>query len=138
MNRVVHFEIHAKDMDKSQQFYEQLFGWKFIAMGPDMGNYRVVMTGPGPDEIAGKVIKMEEVGINGGMTPRQGEPAASGAPVNAFVCIVGVDDVDATMAKAQELGGTVALPAMEVPTVGRLGYLKDPDNNIFGVIKPQM
>lgn len=121
-----------------QAFYKELFGWNFMNMGGEYGDYRVIATGPGPDELAGKPMKMEEVGINGGLTARKGDIAADGAPVNAFVNIIGVDDVDATMAKAQTLGGTVALPAMEVPNVGRLGYLKDPDNNIFGVIKPKM
>ena len=138
MNRVVHFEVHAKDMDAMQKFYQELFGWDFKSYGEEYGGYRVIMTGPGPDEIAGKMIKMEEIGINGGMTKRQGEPAASGAPVNAFVCIIGVDDVDAVMKKGVELGGTVALAASDVPGVGRLGYLKDPEQNIFGVIKPKM
>ena len=45
MNRVVHFEIHAKDLDRTQKFYEDVFGWTITDMGPQMGNYRVVETG---------------------------------------------------------------------------------------------
>lgn len=61
-----------------------------------------------------------------------------GASVGAFVNVIGVEDVDAIITKAVELGGSVALEAMDVPGVGRLGYCKDTDNNIFGVIKPSM
>lgn len=135
MNRVVHFEIHASDPDASQKFYEGLFGWTFQVMGQEYGGYRVIVTGPGPDEMA-KGVTMENVGINGGMTERRGEAAAVGAPVNGFVNIIGVENVDQTMEKAQALGGKVALPAMDIPSIGRVGYLLDPDNTIFGVITP--
>jgi predicted enzyme related to lactoylglutathione lyase len=45
MNRVVHFEIHAKDLDRMQQFYSDVFGWKITNLGPQMGHYRMVETG---------------------------------------------------------------------------------------------
>ncbi len=47
----------------------------------------------------------------------------------------GVDDADAAMAKAVELGGSVAMAAIEVPGVGRFGALKDPAGAVFNVIK---
>jgi len=45
MNRVVHFEVHAVDLDKMQKFYESVFGWQIEDLGPQMGNYRLVNTG---------------------------------------------------------------------------------------------
>jgi predicted enzyme related to lactoylglutathione lyase len=137
MNRVVHFEIHAADQDGVQKFYQELFGWEFEDTGPDFGNYRVIKTGPGPDEMA-KGVRMEDIGINGGLTVRSGKISPPGTSPNAFVAIVGVEDTDAIVAKAVELGGTIALEAMEVPGVGRLAYLLDPENTIFGVITPDM
>jgi uncharacterized protein len=137
MNRVVHFEIHGSDQDALQRFYEQLFGWTFEAMGEAFGGYRVITTGPGPAEMA-KGVGMENLGINGGMTQRSGMPSPPGTSPNAFVCIVGVEDTDAMVEKAQALGGTVALEAMDVPGVGRLAYLLDPENTIFGVLAPDL
>ena len=136
MNRVVHFEIHAKDMDKIQKFYQELFGWDIQGTGPEFGGYRMIITGPGMD-------KLDELpkdpGINGGMTPRPGDlPTATQTSVNAFVCIVGVADCDATFKKGLALGGSVAAAPMDVPNVGRLAYLKDPENNVFGFLTPQM
>ena len=94
MNRVVHFEIHAKDMDKVQKFYEQLFGWTFQGTGPEFGGYRMVITGPGMDKLS---ELPKDPGINGGMTARPGDmPTATQTAVNAFVNIVGVADCDAT------------------------------------------
>ena len=125
MNRVVHFEIHAKDLDKAQQFYHDVFGWDIKDMGPQMGNYRLVTTGP--DGTAG---------INGGMNPRRGDAPQGGEPVNAFVCTIEVSNIDETLAKIEKAGGTVATDKMEIPGVGLLAYRKDPDGNIFGVMQP--
>lgn len=137
MNRVVHFEIHAADQDGAQKFYQELLEWEFQDMGSGMGNYRVITTGPRPDEMV-KGVKMEDLGINGGLTMRSGQISPPGTSPNAFVAIVGVEDTDAIVKKALELGGTLALEAMEVPGVGRLAYLLDPENNIFGVLAPDM
>ena len=52
--------------------------------------------------------------------------------------VVGVDDVDSLMRRGLELGGTEALAAADVPGVGRLGYLLDPDNNVIGLISSVM
>ena len=129
MNRVVHFEVHAKDMDKVQKFYQELFGWDIKDMGAKFGGYRMVMTGENkPGE--------QWPGINGGMTPRMGAPAAQGAPVNAFVCTITVENIDAMIQKAKAAGGTVALDKMDVPSVGLLAYILDPENNIFGMLQP--
>jgi hypothetical protein len=129
MNRVVHFEIHAKNQDQIQQFYEKVFGWSFQDLGPQMGNYRVVDTSNGPDGASA-------AGINGGLNPRQGASPVAGAPVNAFVCTIEVADIDGTIAKIAEAGGTVALPKMEIPGVGWLAYHHDTDGNIFGIMQP--
>jgi len=123
-------------MDKLQKFYQELFGWEFQAMGTDMGNYRVISTGPGMDKLD---QLPKDPGINGGMTPRSGDmPTATQTTVNAFVNIVGVTDTDATFKKALELGGFAAREPMDVPHVGRLAYLKDPEYNVFGILQPQM
>lgn len=124
MSRVVHFEIQAQDMDAMEHFYSELFGWKFQKMGEELGGYRVIMTGDDP------------IGINGGMMQRNSPMPKQGEGVNAFTCIVGVEDVDAKHAKAIELGGIDAMAPMDVPTVGRIAYCKDPDGNIFGMITP--
>lgn len=52
--------------------------------------------------------------------------------------VVGVDDVDSLMRRGVELGGTEALAAADVQGVGRVGYLLDLDNNVFGLISAVM
>ena len=128
MSRVVHFEIHASNPEGMIAFYTSMFGWSIEPWGPP-GMYWIIRTAPHAEK--GK----EGPGIDGGMVPRRGAPAVDGQAVNAFVCTVNVDDVTASMDKAVQLGGTVALPRMAIPTVGWLAYFKDPDGNIVGVMQ---
>ena len=119
MSRVVHFEVHASDPEPLITFYTKLLGWSFQKWEGPMP-YWLITTGPDG-----------EPGINGGLLQRRGP--AHGDIVNSFVCTVQVDDVDAMLRRGAELGGVVAVPRMPIPGVGWLGYLKDPDGNIFGV-----
>lgn len=119
MARVVHFEIHADDPARAARFYERVFGWR-IQHNAAM-DYWLIQTGEsGP-------------GINGGMLRRRGERPQQGQAVNAFMCTIGVDDLDASMAAGLDAGATVALPRMAIPNVGYVGYLVDTEGNIFGL-----
>ena len=137
MNRVVHFEIHADDVDRAQKFYESVFGWKFIDAGPGFGGYRLVMTGPGPDEIAAGKVTMENVGINGGMLQRNAPKPATGMSPMAFVCIVGVDNIDTYIEKARAAGGVEHMPKTHAQGVGFIAYYADTEGNLFGMIQPE-
>jgi predicted enzyme related to lactoylglutathione lyase len=123
MPRVIHFEIQGTDPEALARFYQALFGWKVSRWGE--APYWLVETGDAA-----------QPGINGGLLPRRGPPPADGQSVNAFVCTVEVASVDASFSKALELGGKAALPRMPVPGVGWLGYVKDPDGNILGLMQP--
>lgn len=120
MARVVHFEIHAADPERAARFYESVFGWSFRHI-PAI-DYWMISTGEGP-------------GIDGGMLRRRGDPPAPGQPVNAHMCTIGIDDVDATVAAALQAGASVALPKMTIPNAGYVAYLVDSEGNIFGVFQ---
>ena len=45
-----------------------------------------------------------------------------------------VDDVDATIERATGLGGTVVAPAFDVPGVGRMAVLADPQGGMFNLM----
>lgn len=137
MNRVVHFEIHASDVEKAKKFYSDVFGWEMQQMGGEYGNYVLVMTGPGPDEMA-KGVKMQDVGINGGMMMRNAPKPPAGVGPNSFVCIVGVNNIDTYIEKAKKAGASVHMDKMHVPHVGDVAYFADPDGNLFGMIQPEM
>jgi len=122
MPRVVHFEIHAADPARAINFYEKVFGWAFQKWEGPMP-YWLVTTGPN-----------DQPGINGGLVPRQGE--IDGQAVIAYVCTVGVEDIDALTTTATENGGTVVVPKMPIPGMGWLVYCKDTEGNIFGMMQP--
>ena len=132
-NLVVHFEIHASEPQKLIDFYSGLFGWTFTKFG-EM-DYWSIGTGEGsiqpPDRVGG--------GINGGLTKRMGPAPELGGPVVGADVVVAVDEnVDEVFQRGIDLGGTVALPLNDLPGVGRVGYLLDPDGNLFGMLSPRM
>jgi predicted enzyme related to lactoylglutathione lyase len=45
-----------------------------------------------------------------------------------------VEDCDASMARAVELGGSVLAPAFDVGGVGRMGFLTDPQGAMFALM----
>lgn len=120
MARVIHFEIHAEDPDRAARFYQSVFGWRVEHLAAL--DYWMLCTGDGP-------------GVDGGMLRRRGPAPAEGQPVNAFVCTVGVEDLDAVIANGQKAGGSLALPRMAIPNVGHVAYLKDTEGNLFGVLQ---
>jgi predicted enzyme related to lactoylglutathione lyase len=129
-NLVVHFEIHASEPQRLIDFYRELFGWKFTQFG-DMP-YWAIDTGEGA-----MGANAPGNGINGGLTQRQGPAPERGAPVNGCDIVVGVDgSVDELFQKGLNLGGTEALPLADMQGIGRVGYLLDPDGNVFGLISP--
>jgi predicted enzyme related to lactoylglutathione lyase len=139
MNRVVHFEIHADDVERAKKFYTDVFGWETQQMGEETGNYILLKSGPGPDELTGgKTLDITNVGINGGMLKRNAPKPAEGMSPMAYVCTVGVPDIDATIEKIKAAGGNEHMPKIDVPGVGKLGYWADTEGNIFGILQPQM
>ena len=130
MNRIVHFEIHAGDPERAVRFYRDVFGWEIEEWSPpgaemkDEDRYWMVMTGP-----------ETEPGINGGLMFRQGPEPAEGQPVNAYVCTIGVTDLDESVDAVLKAGGSITVPRMAVPGVGWLVYCKDTEGNTFGAIQ---
>jgi uncharacterized protein len=127
MDRVVHFEIPAEDLARAKTFYADTFGWKLSQLGPEMGNYVLVQTGPTDDN----GMPTDKAFINGGLMAR--DPSAS-----APVLVLAVDDADAAVERVQRAGGRLVGEIMDIPTVGRYARVQDTEGNVIGVIKPIM
>ncbi len=121
MSRVMHFEIHAEQPDRAIKFYTNVFRWTFTRWGGE--EYWLIATGP-----------KEEPGIDGGLVKRRG--TIDGTAVTAYVCTIGVANVDDTILKVKANGCENVVPKMPIPTVGWLAYCKDTEGNIFGVMQP--
>ncbi len=128
-NLVVHFEIHATEPQRLIDFYSELLGWRFTQFG-EM-DYWAIDTGDGAINMQSRTGR----GINGGLTRRRGPRLEAGGPVNGANLVVGVDgNIDDVYAAGLDLGASEALLLADMPGVGRLGYLLDPDGNVFGLI----
>ncbi len=112
---VVHFEIAGKDAKALQDFYKGLFGWDITT--DNEANYGMV---PGTQD-----------GIGGGVTGGpDGEPY-----VTIYVSCDG--DIQATLDKAVELGGTKVTDVMQPPGAPTLAHFNDPDGNFIGLVETQ-
>jgi uncharacterized protein len=109
---VTHFEVMAKDGKRSQEFYGNLFGWKFNTVE---GGYGMIDTG----------VKM---GINGGI----GQVTENAAPHTVFY--VQVEDVQSHLDKVVSMGGRVVMPLLEIPNMVTYAQFADPDGNVIGLI----
>lgn len=113
-NPVVHWEVSGKDQKKLQEFYAALFGWK-IDVHEEMGGYGLV--------------EGQDGGIGGGISEIQ--PGAS--PSVTF--FVQVDDLQASLDKAESLGGKTAMPPSDIPGVGSFAMFQDLEENAIGLFK---
>ena len=122
MGRVVHFEIHASDLDRAERFYRGVFGWEVQRFDGPI-DYRLLNTGPNT-----------ETGIDGALVERRTPAGEDG--VIAYVCTIQVEDIQATEQKIKDAGGEQVVDRHEIPDVGQLSYFKDTEGNIFGALQP--
>ena len=113
-NPVVHFEICSSDLAKAREFYGKLFDWEL--KHDEAMNYTLVEVGEGG--IGGGIMQAEE-----GKFP----------PYVAFY--VQVDDLEASVKKAEELGGKVIVPPTPIPNIGNFAMFSDLDGNVIGLWK---
>jgi len=109
-------ELATTNVAAAKKFYSGLLGWKTQAFGKGM-DYTQFKKGK---DMVGGMLKCPQPGI----------PAH-------WVPYVIVDNVDATAKKAAKLRGTVLMPPFDIPTVGRIAVLRDPQGAVIGIIKPQ-
>jgi len=127
LGRVVHFEIHAADMDRAERFYTEVFGWSARRSEAGERDYRLLITGADG-----------RPGINGAPSGAGSPRRSMSAPVSAFVCTVAVEDLAETERKITAGGGERVVDRREVEGVGRLAYFRDPEGNVLGCIEPQL
>lgn len=113
-NNVVHFAVHADNVERAKTFYEMVFRWQFESWGPE--DFFLIHTGQ-PGE-----------GIHGALQKRQHPVIGEG--VRAFECTISVDDLSETVALIEANGGKVVFGPQEIPTVGRLVQFNDTEGNV--------
>lgn len=108
---IVHIEFPTDNPAGSGEFYNSLFGWTITL-----------------DEQVNYVMFSAEGGPGGGF-PKPEQQAKPGVPI----VYVATDDIEATLAKAETLGGKIISPKFAIPTVGYLGFFADPHGTMMGL-----
>ncbi|GAB3031505.1 hypothetical protein GCM10027052_05180 [Parafrigoribacterium mesophilum] len=112
---VAMFEVISEDRERAQQFYSSLFDWT-IQTDETMGDYALVDTGAGKDAVIG------------GFGPSE-NPGDTGVKI-----YMRVGDLDAYLARAEELGGSRLVEPTKLPGgYGSFAMIADPDGNAVGL-----
>lgn len=116
-HNIVHVELPASDPKEAAQFYSELFDWKTVASQSPGGEYWQFR----PDSFPG-----------GGFNP-VGESGLWPTKPGDILLYISTDDIDATLAKAELLGGKIIMKKEEIPGIGWWGMFTDPTGNRIGV-----
>jgi predicted enzyme related to lactoylglutathione lyase len=108
-------ELVTPDVARATAFYKDVLGvdWEEMSMGEGPSYTCLVVDGR---QVAGAM-----------------PPQMEGIPPHWNVYF-NVEDVDAAVEKATGLGATVLAPAFDVPSVGRLAVLADPQGGMFNLM----
>ena len=112
-NPLCHFELMSNDVDRCREFYGKLFGWKFDDQ--TMPGYTLINTGTEP---------------SGGLMAKPDDAPSAGLSV-----YFQVDDLDAALEQAKQLGGRVLVPNTPIPNVGAFAMIADPEGIVMGLLK---
>jgi predicted enzyme related to lactoylglutathione lyase len=111
---VTFFEIGSDNPEATEKFYGELFGWSFAEPG---AGYRMVTTG-------------KDHSVQGGLMDTGGQSSGHA------IFYVQVDDVAATVRRAEELGGKVLLPATSTPNGLVFAHVCDSGGQRIGLYTP--
>ncbi|MFE1438809.1 VOC family protein [Streptomyces sp. NPDC058739] len=115
-------ELYTPDIAAAAGFYHKVLGWETASV-----------TYPGGIYTCFNPAGQSEDTMFAGLVPLDEDPTKADAPY--WLVYIEVTDADAAVARAQELGGSVLMPATDLPDVGRIAVLADPYGARFAVIK---
>jgi predicted enzyme related to lactoylglutathione lyase len=116
-NPFVQVELVTQDLQKSRDFYSQLFDWKLehVSMGAE--SYTLIGVGKDSGGVGGLMMKAPVAGVP-----------------TFWLSYVLVDDIRASTEKAKSLGATVIRDVTEVPA-GWFSIIRDPQGAMLGLWK---
>jgi predicted enzyme related to lactoylglutathione lyase len=112
------FDLMTSYVSSATEFYTKVVGWElesWSGAGGDMPPYTMWKGPKGPF---------------GGAMSLPDDAKKMGAPPNWMGYVI-VPDLDATLAKAGELGARVLMPPKSIPTVGRFAVIADPQGAVI-------
>ena len=115
------YELMTTDADGAKAFYDAVAGWDIGEGVPEYGGYRMIGTSDGK--------------FAGGLLPLNDEMQRNGARPT-WLGYLHVPDVDRSVASIEAAGGKSVMPATDIPNVGRIAMVADPQGAPFYVMKP--
>jgi len=115
------YELITPDPDGAKAFYDAVVGWTIGEASPEFNGYRMIGRSDG--------------GSAGGVLPLTDEMRQHGARPT-WLGYIGVDDVDEAVAAIEKAGGKALMPAFDIPDIGRIALVADPQGVPFYVMKP--
>ena len=110
-------ECQTNDAEVAEKFYRAVFGYEVDTKPMGEGaTYRVLKLG---DKSVGGIFEFTT--------------DMSEVPPN-WATAFAVADTDATCTKAEELGGNVLVPPLDIPEIGRYAVIQDPVGAVFQVL----
>ena len=109
-------ELLVNDVDTAIGFYTDVIGWEIEEMEMPEGKYYVLKSGGEP---VGGIMK---------------KPEDAEKMPDFWGTYITVDNVDATLTKAEEAGGKAVYPPMDVPGVGRMCAITDRSGAMVSII----
>lgn len=115
------YELMTKDPLAARRFYSAVVGWEIDESAPTGSamDYRMISA---KDGLVGGVFRLTEDMCQNGAAP-------------CWLMYIGVDDVDACVAAITASGGSVQMPAFDIPNVGRIAMVSDPQGAPFYVMR---
>lgn len=118
------YELMTTRLANIAPFYRAVGGWEI----PDKGN-------PMPNGSEYAEVVRPDGGNLGGVMPLT-QAMRDGGARPGWLPYFHVADVDATAAAAEKMGGATPMPAFDIPGVGRLAMIADPQGAPFYVMDP--
>lgn len=112
-------ELATSDVEGAKAFYTDVVGWtvEAVDMG-ESGMYHLLKDG---DKMRGGLMSTANM---------PGDP-----PPPHWMSYIGVDDVDGACEKAKAAGGQVLSGPFDIPNVGRMAVLMDPQGAVVSIMK---
>jgi predicted enzyme related to lactoylglutathione lyase len=115
------YELLTTDIDGAKRFYDAVVGWNIQERSDFPNDYRMIGRSDGKN--AGGAMQLTDDMIAHGGRP-------------TWLGYIMVPDVDAAVEAIAADGGQVHLPAFDIPAVGRVAMVADPQGAPFYIIQP--
>ncbi len=114
-------ELMTRDYDGARKFYGEVCGWTYSHMEGMEDSYAIAHVSDGPP-VAG-IGDMDEMQLEKEIPPH-------------WLSYIAVDDINAAAEAVKSAGGSLKRDVFEVPKIGKIAIVVDPEGVVIGFIEP--